>query len=264
MRKDIFEILKYIRQKGLNVKITTNGTLLDKNKIRRIKEINQNILLEFGFEGASPKGCKEKVLKNIKFAKELGLPVEINSLTNRLNLKEIFKIRKLAKKLNVDMLLYFTVHRTKDESNISLNFFQKSLFMVYTYIQKKINKLLNDNLIIMCYECEAFHYINIDTRGGIHFCAHMPKRFSIGNIFQDNLIKIWHSKRHKELVDISNYKEPCKSCLFKNISLINNGCRGGCRAEANCQSGDIFAGNHYCARGKISMLLQKIVPLRRN
>jgi len=257
LRNDIFEIIKYATGKGMEVKITTNGTLLNEDKITRLKRINPNLLLEFGLEGISPKGNNVNVLRNIRLAKKNGLPVEVNSMANKLSFKDIFRVQKLIRKLNVDILLIFPIHRTEIESSISLTYYQNILFQVYTFILKKIYKFKSTkkNFLTFCYECEAFSYPNIDTHGNVHFCAHIPKTFPLGNIFKQDLIEIWHSNNYIRLFDYTQYKEPCKNCLFKNTCSIYK----GCRAEIYSATGDFFAGNPYCLRGKISSTIHKIL-----
>ena len=53
MRKDIFQLFEYGNQLGLRMVISTNGTLIDKEKAKRIKE------LSISYVGISLDGLKD-------------------------------------------------------------------------------------------------------------------------------------------------------------------------------------------------------------
>lgn len=112
MRKDIFEIIEYSTKKGVEVSITTNGSLINKNMADRILESglkNLNVSLD-GIKHQThdyirnQKGCFEKVMKTISYTNQPDrkLCLVIATIFMGYNLKEIIPLVRWVeeKKLN--------------------------------------------------------------------------------------------------------------------------------------------------------------------
>jgi radical SAM protein with 4Fe4S-binding SPASM domain len=85
MRKDIFSIMEYITRKNMDFSIFTNSLLLDKDKIRRLKELNPRMVavsLESSKSAVHDRirgnGSFAKAIKNIRALVKAKLPVRIN------------------------------------------------------------------------------------------------------------------------------------------------------------------------------------------
>lgn len=107
LRKDIFELARYAKTKGLKVILNTQGHLFDAKAAREcvmagIKSI------QVGLDGSSSRshdgfrrspGSFVKAIKGIELMRLAGLRFEVNTYVNRENVEEIPKIQSLAQKL---------------------------------------------------------------------------------------------------------------------------------------------------------------------
>lgn len=113
-RDDIFEILEYIKQKNMALSIATNATLLNEEKITKLKKIFNHKMdrIQISFDGASEevhektrgKGTYQKTIDNIKLLVKNGFNVTLNCTVTSYNQHELFDIYKLANYLKVTAL----------------------------------------------------------------------------------------------------------------------------------------------------------------
>jgi radical SAM protein with 4Fe4S-binding SPASM domain len=86
VRKDIFRIIQHIKRRKMDFSLFTNGTLLDKNKIERLKRLDPRIVA-ISLESTSPeahnyvrgKNSFQRTMKNIKLLIKEKIPVRINT-----------------------------------------------------------------------------------------------------------------------------------------------------------------------------------------
>jgi len=114
-RKDIFEIAEYGIKKGLRLSLATNGTMIDKEMAKRIKDIGF-ARISISFDGARAEthdkfraipGSFNKAIEGIKNLIELSVSTQINTTIAKHNFKELPKILDLALELGVDALHTF-------------------------------------------------------------------------------------------------------------------------------------------------------------
>ena len=114
IREDIYELINYASKKGIYTAIATNGTLLTKKNVERLKnaglgfvQISLDGLKEFHEEFRGVKGIYEKILEGIKNCVEAGLFTEIATTVTKMNLNQIPKIIELADKLKVNWVMLY-------------------------------------------------------------------------------------------------------------------------------------------------------------
>lgn len=110
LREDFFDIIRYVKEKGFAILISTNGTLLTKEIARKLK--NLNILqLQISLFGSNKstheritkvKGSFEKTVAAANFLKQQGLRVIFKTTAMKENISEVYKITALAKKMNIE------------------------------------------------------------------------------------------------------------------------------------------------------------------
>jgi len=98
LRSDIGDIISYSRNKGIKVKLNTNGYLL-RDRIDELKGVN---LIQLSLDGKEEvndlmrgRGSFKKILQGLDKAKEMGIEVFINSVLSRFNIEyldDIFAI----------------------------------------------------------------------------------------------------------------------------------------------------------------------------
>ncbi|MEM0049791.1 MAG: radical SAM protein [Candidatus Bathyarchaeia archaeon] len=115
MSEDFFRVAKYAYERGLYVSIATNGTLLTKDNVARLKEAGV-AYLEISLDGATKEthesfrgvdGCFEKTVRGIINSVEAGMFTCIATTTTKYNINEIPKIIDLARKLRVKRVIFF-------------------------------------------------------------------------------------------------------------------------------------------------------------
>jgi len=114
LRKDIGELIDYLKDSGIAVTLTTNGILL-KKKIEEVKNVDYFVVSLDGpkeiNDDVRGEGVFNKVIEGVKEAKKKGIEVVLNATLSRKNVENNFYgIRKLidvAKEL--DARLNFSV-----------------------------------------------------------------------------------------------------------------------------------------------------------
>jgi heme b synthase len=107
LREDIFEIAGYASKKGFRVVMGTNGTLIDSETARRMKEASvarigvgldfPNAELQDQFRGHP--GAFDAAIKGINNAREAGIGIQINATITRKNVDFLDEMLELAKNL---------------------------------------------------------------------------------------------------------------------------------------------------------------------
>ena len=108
LRKDIYDILDYLKEKGLKVNLHTNGTLIDEAVAEKLERYDN-----FGRIGFSIDGLKDlhneirgsntafdKTVNAIRLMSSRG--VSINTVVNERNMGQLQRLFQLAKELGVE------------------------------------------------------------------------------------------------------------------------------------------------------------------
>lgn len=232
MRRDIFDILKYAKDKNIIVDISTNGWLLDKNKIKKLKEIKVdkiNLTLydsngKFD-ETFSIKGHFLKMMELLECIKKEKLTTDICFVMTKVNFWELFKVYKIAKEFKVsrfDINQYMPTGQIPKEQEMKflLTPFQTALF--WGVIEPFILRFFK-NPPVHASKCYYGTFPCIKPNGEVVPCNGASFAASVGNILNENLDTIL-----KRLKAMSSWEvKPCSICLFKYI------CIGGCKIGYN-------------------------------
>ncbi len=143
MRKDLFEILDYAISKGLRVAIAFSGTkLATKGKIERMKEVGV-ARIAISLDGSNPDihdhfrgktGTFETSLKILDYAKEVGIPAQINTTVTTHNILDLPNILKICIEKGVvlwDVFFVVPTGRAKAEMMPSSQEFEDILCWLY-------------------------------------------------------------------------------------------------------------------------------------
>jgi radical SAM protein with 4Fe4S-binding SPASM domain len=272
LRKDIVKILQYTHQKELGISISTNGTLLSKNLLKKIKNIPFE-LFQISLDGTKEihesirgKGVWGKAIEAIKLAKRIlkkniGLGIVLMKRNWKI-LHEVIYEGFMAGADKFTLLCLILTGRANKSQNLTPKEFLESVklaFDEYEKLRGKI-KIAKDTTIPPALipekwrkkglyktfaPCSFPYYIAINSNGEIAPCDGLfncPEMI-IGNIRENSLSEIWHkSKLLKELrkIDPSDLKGVCKKCIYKNY------CAGGCRAYAYIKYKDFTMPDPVC------------------
>ncbi len=297
-REDVFQIGKYISQRGSRVVMGTNGTLITPAIAARMKEVpfsRISVSLDFPvadlqdrFRGQS--GAFTAALAGIRYAREAGVEVQINSTISRLNVRYLSDLVDLALEVGAVAFHPFMLVPTGRgkglaDEELSPQDYESTLEWICRR-QEEVGKRL------MFKPTDAPHYYRVASQcgvsvGGGHghrpgspagghaqsmdsysrgclagvsycFISHIGKvngcgylDLEAGDIKKQTFAEIWdNSPLFASLRDLSNLKGKCGRCEYRRVC-------GGCRARSYETTGDYLAAEPYCIYQPRSAALQK-------
>lgn len=107
-----FELAAYARNLGFSITVKSNGVTLNQTNAKRLKEEVDPWMVEMSLHGAcaathdsltAQSGSFDRMLQNIRFMRELGFRMKLNSALTRLNENEIEAMFALADDLGVPL-----------------------------------------------------------------------------------------------------------------------------------------------------------------
>jgi radical SAM protein with 4Fe4S-binding SPASM domain len=114
-RKDFFQVARYASDRGLYVSLASNGTLLTKENVQKIKEAKVNYI-DISIDGATAKthddfrgvpGAFEKAVEGLKNCIDADICACIATTVGKNNMAELPAIIDLAEKLGAERFTYF-------------------------------------------------------------------------------------------------------------------------------------------------------------
>ena len=250
LRDDVFEIIKYGKERGLRMGMGSNGMLIDDKVAMKLKDAGMwtvaisldSSVPERHDEFRGVKGCWESAVNAIKALKKAGIEVQVNCTVTKENYDEIEKIMELSENLGVDNFhLFFLVPtgRGTDVEDITSEMYEEMIDRTLSKTKKfKLNvkpscapqfmRVALDHEIDMSRwvrGCMAgLYYCRIYPSGEVTPCPYMP--ISLGNIRERSFKEIWfNSKVFQDLRDFRKLEGKCGLCEHQEIC-------GGCRARA--------------------------------
>ena len=172
LRSDIFEIIQSAKEKGLQVELITNGTLVNQNFAEKLVTSGLDILT-FSLDSAESyphdfirgvKGSWIKTVEGIKYTNyariklKRNMPkISIDYVVTRLNVDQIVKVVNLKCELGFDKIHFLPViQKTARAKNLLLGYHElEKLCSILPQIknQMKMNELPIDSLITLAYIC---------------------------------------------------------------------------------------------------------------
>lgn len=241
LHKDIAAIISHTKKVGIDVAVTTNGVLLNKDLAQRI--LGDLSWLKVSISGGTKETYRkihrsgpddfDKVIKNMSFAARLRrqkgykctLGMQLLLLPE--NSKEIKALAEIAKGIGLDYLVVkpYSQHlfsKTTRYKNIRYSKYLKLAEQVETCNTDKFNVIFRLNTMrkwdqgLRTYKhCYALPFwSHIDAGGTAWGCSAYlgRKEFSYGNIYQNTFKEIWESPRRKKLVESVEKKLCIKDC----------------------------------------------------
>ncbi|MDF2954694.1 radical SAM protein [Candidatus Alkanophaga liquidiphilum] len=239
LRKDIFDLIKYGKSRGLGLHISSNGTLITKGIAKRLNALGLDAITisldavtpEIHDEIRGVKGVFEKAVSAIKNLIECKrhTQVGINAIVTDLNFHELPELVDFAAELGVDGVRLQPWHaplghpETEDLLSVKrerLGELKKALEEALQrarrngiYINSKayirgISHFFEDaeTLKIDCFA--GFFSCNVSWEGMVYPCAFVPP---VGSVKNERFEKIWRSERFKAVRD--NIKRgKCPKC----------------------------------------------------
>jgi radical SAM protein with 4Fe4S-binding SPASM domain len=279
LREDVFDIAKYGTEKGLRMCLASNGTLVNEEICKKIKESGIRII-SLSLDGASEeihddfrkeKGAFAGTINAAQLFKKHGIEFLINSSFTKRNREEIPKVYKLAKELGATawyMFMIVPTGRGEEIMNelISKEDYEELLEWHYHMEKNEKDMLVRPTCAPHYYrivlqkskeEGEKYEHRSLKfSTGGAKGCIAgqlialidvdgnvLPCSYFpkfAGNVKEKSFREIWErSDLFRELRDFKKYKNKCGACEFVNVC-------GGCRARAYSVYGDYLEEEPFC------------------
>ncbi|MEK6590117.1 MAG: radical SAM protein [Nitrospinota bacterium] len=244
-RKDIFELATYGIRKGLRLSLATNGTLIDREMARKIRDVGF-ARIAISLDGAHADthdtfraipGSFNKAVEAIQNLIELGVSTQINTTIAKHNYKELPAILNLALRLGVDALHTFLLVPVGCGVNIAeeqmVNADEYEKILNWFYDESKIHPI---DLKATC----APHYFRVraerilaEKRAGLKPTPFVP---------HGTLLKAGHVDK------VSEPKNPSSSPFMKGgikasahgLSAMTKGCLAGTGVCFISNIGEVF------------------------
>ncbi len=277
-RPDIFDIAKYTKSKDLPIALATNGTLIDRDSARHIKETGfERVSISIDgkdahshdtFRGIT--GAFDRAINGASLLKSEGVSFQFNTTITKRNVEEIDDILNLAEKMGAAALHIFMLVpvgcgvEIAETEMISPEKYEKVLNWFYDRVKStelefkatcaphyyrivrqrareegRTVTFETDGMTAMTRGCLAGTGICfISHHGDVQPCGYLP--LIAGNVLETPFETIWkESSLFNELRDLNNLKGKCGICEFKSFCA-------GCRARAYYATGDHLEEEPYC------------------
>ena len=277
-RPDIYDISAYASRAGLRVALASNGTLVDAQAARRIKEAGI-MRVSISIDGKDAEthdefrgipGSFDRAVEGAMFLKEAGVEFQFNCTISKRNVDEIEDILVLSEKLGAAALHIFmlvpvgcgveiaeTEMISKEKYEEVLNWFYhrtKKTAMefkatcaphYYRIIRQRAREegrtlsFENDGMAAMTRGCLAGTGVCfISNQGDVQPCGYLPLK--AGNVREQSFKDIWDSSElFLSLRDFNALKGKCGDCEYRVFC-------GGCRARAFYETGDYLDEEPFC------------------
>lgn len=265
MRPDIFELARYAVSKGLRTVMGTNGTLINEEAARSIKEAGI-AACAVSLDSLSPEkndnfrklpGAFAKTLEGIHNLKKVGVPFQINTTIMEWNLQELDGLTDLAVDLGaVAHHVFFLVPtgravsieqealRVKEYERTIVRLMEKQkevAIEIKPTCAPQFMRIADKKGIPVRFTrgCLAgISYCIISPRGDVQPCAYL--NMPLGNVKNQSFVDIWNHSPVLKRLRTRQYQGKCGICDYADIC-------GGCRARAYYyHDGDYMAQDDWC------------------
>ena len=252
LHKNYKEIIRYVVESGIDVRLITNGLLISKADLIELRDIGlEKIMisldgLEDFHDSVRKKGAFKKTLSTISNAIELGFNVRVNAVAWMQNLTDIPQLMNILDGYSVNVFSVFLgspVGRAKNQESLTvvgpqvwINFLA-SLRSFYALKKMKIKVVVEqgyletykDSSHTSLRSCTSIiqntDYLSIRADGNVYPCVFFSNDFqSLGNIHNPDAIDFQKalemSKFYNQVATLPTECEVCESVKY---------CQGGCR-----------------------------------
>lgn len=267
------ELLTFLTKEEVSISIETNGTLIDKDFIKAIREFSMDHIA-VSLDASAPaihdairgvKGSFELAVNGLRLLRETDLSPQVIITLQRRNANEIPEMIQLCRELNAGSLKINNLLPT----GRGINAFQRSenleideFLEKYQEVQREIQKTEDLEIIFDIplalrsieeikhkdiNECEIRTILGILANGDYSICGigETVPELRMGNITKNSIRDVWQS--NSTLCDLrkslpNKLSGICHDCIFRYQ------CLGCCRANAYAVSGDLYAPFFLCQR----------------
>lgn len=286
MRRDIFSIIKYAKERGHSVEMISNGWFISKNNadiLAHLQVDHIRLSLNGGKETHDlihgRKGSFSKVVKATHFLQEVGISTSWLVTLMRQNIKEIPTIFQLASSMGVSNIKFgfvVGIGRAAAHANDMILSPEEELLTRQTILQvgREYEQTVNvdsgcegerDNVsrgtrwsFLKNSMCGAgISCFHITSSGYVTICPLLgPEDRQLGHILKDGVRILREAPLVKMFLETSLEEfDSCKTCGLRYL------CLGGCRASAFFLTGSL-TGCDRNYKDYVSLLLDHLVEFK--
>ncbi|MBU2037026.1 radical SAM protein [Patescibacteria group bacterium] len=245
LRKDIFELLKYAKDRGLETRLNTNGSLIDLKTAKKFKGIVDNVLIPIESwtdakesEVSGFRNALKKKIKAVKLLKEQEIQVvRAGTVATKENILNFDKIADLIFNLPLDEWELYRPILIDKKTSLSPYLVNLLADKLINLRRKADKPVFIANAIPFC-SIKDLNKLNAVSRGALYDdgCRRLvidPRGFVKPHYFLDenigdplNILAAWEHSFMKKMRSLEFLPDACLNCRFKYK------CRGGSRYEA--------------------------------
>ncbi len=277
LRPDIFDLTRHGHSLGLRMVMAVNGTLLDVEKARKLKDSGIQ-RISISMDGATAEshdffrqveGAFKGIIQGIEAARSVGLEYQINTTVTRFNLHDLARIQEKVIELgavahHIFMLVPTGRGRALTDQTISAQEYEETLTWLvkrkqeiplsikatcaphYYRILREVARKEGREITFKSHGLDA---VTRGCLGGAGFCfiSHQGKvqpcgylEVDSGNLRRQSFKEIWESSPvFLAIRDRSQYTGKCGQCEYFRVC-------GGCRARAFEATGNYLSEEPLC------------------
>jgi MoaA/NifB/PqqE/SkfB family radical SAM enzyme len=234
LRADISDIMYAIKKNNLMGALLTNGTLLNREIIKKMINIKWDELV-VSIDGPSARYNDKirgagtftniirnlKILNRIKKEKNFLIPdIHINIVITNVNYKVLHRMIFLAKKYGVTKVIYLnfipvnpSLVLNEQQKVVAIKNLEKAIhiaskFGIHTNASF-IKNVINNQKLRRRHLCFApWRYCVVSFNGDVYSCCQRQNK--MGNINKESIFSIWNNKKYKQLREKFKDKEGIK------------------------------------------------------
>ena len=283
VREDLFDLIQYAGNYKIRSTISTNGTLIDKDIAKRIKQSS------VGYVGISldgigsthdefrrSKGSFDKALNGIRNCREVNQKVGLRFTINRHNYNQLEDIFHLIKEEKIDRVCFYHLvysgrgsemikeDISHEESRAVMDLIMKKTVelgdkvevltvdnhadTVYLYLQaQKKYAHLADNIFKLMQmnggNRSGIAIANVDYMGNVH-ADQFTQQYTFGNIKERGFKEVWTDISNPIMNGLKDRKALLKGRCSKCKWL--SVCNGNFRTRSEAVTGDFWASDPAC------------------
>lgn len=287
-RSDIYEVISYIKEKKINVSLSSNGSLIDKSTAFKLKDlgigyvgisIDGNRDTNDDFRGVS--GAFDNSIRAIENCKRAGVKVGLRFTLHKGNYREVPETLKMMEELDINRICFYHLVPSGRGTNLSDTMLDKSearktLDILYDYSKKAVDQGLNKEILTVTNHTDGpYIYLKakredsklassilekLKRNGGNRSGSAIANIDSFGNVYPDQFSRFMKvgSVRENSFREIWTKDNESLGKLRERKKLLNSKCRnckwldicnGNLRARAFNVNGDIWSEDPGCYLG---------------
>jgi radical SAM protein with 4Fe4S-binding SPASM domain len=234
----LWELMDHCAKNRMQIRLFTNGTLLDDEKIRKLRKY-QDIFLVFKYDTESMFRKKgggshlDLIRKNIRLATGSGIRSYASIVVHKKNVKHLPRLLSEVEELGAYPITLRHIPVTDPSYDIDKADWRSAQDDYFTWMGRHYGVSMAEAKIytmdlgkIKGYLCPSFNCsLSVNIDGTVVPCAIAPPEFSIGNINEVPFSKIVE-RHNKKKARWFKPEGQCKGCKRNKI------CHGGCKLHS--------------------------------